>query len=86
LVLDFSSGSAKMVPNTATNVKIVSAENGSGAFSTFRYHELTILQICNFTIHSMLIANLIKSLASDKQFLSYELFQSIHRKKIEVFA
>merc|ERR1719362_2231382 len=36
LVLDFSSGSAKMVPNTATNVKIVSAEDGSGAFSTFR--------------------------------------------------
>merc|ERR1719362_2076531 len=36
LVLDFSSGSAKMVPNTATNVKIVSAEDSSGAFSTFR--------------------------------------------------
>ena len=39
LVLDFSSGSAKMVPNTATNVKIASAEDGSGAFSTFRYYK-----------------------------------------------
>ena len=67
LVLDFSSGSAKMVPNTATNVKIVSAEDGSGAFSTFRYHELTILQIYNFTIlcHSMARANMNKSLVSE---------------------
>ena len=36
LILDFSSGSGKLVPNNASEVEVVDAVNPNGAFSIFR--------------------------------------------------